>query len=92
MDYTLVYTQRALNDLAEIIGHVAEEDGEAAAHFGISLLEHVDLLARFRMGGALRKRARVRKLIHSPILIYYQVDENEHEVADDSASGEVVQR
>ena len=53
MDYRLLFTQRALNDLAEIIGHIAEDDGEAAIRFGSALLDHVDLLSRFpRMGGA----------------------------------------
>ena len=76
MDYRLLYTQRALNDLAEIIGHIAEDDAEGASRFGSSLLDHVDLLTRFsRMGGVIRKRSQVRKLLHSPILIYYQVQE-----------------
>ena len=76
MDYRLLYTQRALNDLAEIIGHIAEDDAEGASRLGSSLLDHVDLLTRFpRMGGVIRKRSRVRKLLHSPILIYYQVQE-----------------
>ena len=76
MDYRLLYTQRALNDLAEIIGHIAEDDAEAASRFGSSLLDHVDLLARFpRMGSIIRKRPQVRKLLHSPFLIYYRVDE-----------------
>jgi plasmid stabilization system protein ParE len=77
VDYRLLYTQRALNDLAEIIGHVAEEDAEAALRFGSSLLDHVDLLTRFpRMGAFIRKRSGVRKLLHSPILVYYQVHED----------------
>ena len=51
MDYRLLFTQRALNDLAEIIGHIAEEDDEAASRFGNALRYHVDLLTRFpRMG------------------------------------------
>ena len=76
MDYRLLYTQRALNDLAEIIGHIAEDDAEAASRFGNSLLDHVGLLARFpRMGSVVGKRPRVRKLLHSPILAYYQVHE-----------------
>lgn len=79
MDYRLLFTQRALNDLAEIIGHIAEDDGEAAMRFGNALLDHVDLLGRFpRMGGAIRKRSRVRKLQHSPILVYYRVREDKH--------------
>ena len=77
MDYRLLFTQRALDDLAEIIGHIAEDDAEAASRFGNGLLDHVDLLAQFpRMGGAIRKRSRVRKLQHSPILVYYQVRED----------------
>ena len=42
MDYRLLFTQRALNDLAEIIGHIAEEDDDAASRFGNALLDHVD--------------------------------------------------
>jgi len=77
VDYRLLFTQRALNDLAEIIGHIAEEDDDAASRFGNALLDHVDLLTRFpRMGSTVRKRSRVRKLLHSPILVYYQIRED----------------
>jgi plasmid stabilization system protein ParE len=47
VDYRLLYTQKALTDLAEIIGHIAEDDAVAASHFGSSLIEHVELLTRF---------------------------------------------
>ena len=81
MDYRLLFTQRALNDLAEIIGHIAEEDDDAASRFGNALLDHVDLLTRFpRMGSTIRKRSRVRKLLHSPILVYYQIREDKRVV------------
>jgi plasmid stabilization system protein ParE len=77
VDYRLLFTQRALNDLAEIIGHIADDDDEAASRFGTALLDHVDLLTRFpRMGSTIRKRSRVRKLLHTPILVYYQVRED----------------
>ncbi len=79
MDSRLLFTQRALNDLAEIVGHIAEDDAVAAERFGNSLLDHVDLLTRFpRIGVTIRKRSRVRKLSHSPILVYYQVHEDKH--------------
>ena len=81
MDYRLLFTQRALSDLAEIVGHIAEDDAEVASRFGEALLDHVDLLTRFpRMGNATRKGSRVRKLVHSPILVYYQVHEEKHVV------------
>jgi plasmid stabilization system protein ParE len=79
VDFRLLFTQRALNDLADVIGHIAEDDPEAAERFGNSLLDHVELLTRFpRMGSLIRKRARVRKLSHSPILVYYQLREDKH--------------
>ena len=79
MDYTLRYTKKALNDLDEIIGRIAEDDAEAASLFGGSLLDHIELLARFpRMGASIRKRRNVRKLVHSPILIYYRINEHRH--------------
>ena len=74
MDFRLLFTQKALKDLAEIIGYIAQDDPQAAERFGNSLLDHVQLLTRFpRMGAAIRKRARVRKLSHSPILVYYRI-------------------
>jgi plasmid stabilization system protein ParE len=78
VDYQLFYTQKALSDLAEIIGYIAEDDTEAASRFGNSLLDHVELLARYpRIGGIIRKRSQVRKLVHSPVLVYYQIHEDE---------------
>jgi plasmid stabilization system protein ParE len=77
VDYSLFYTQRSLDDLAEILGHIAEDDCEAASRFGNSLLDHVELLTRFpRMGAIIRKRSRVRKLLHSPVLVYYEMRED----------------
>lgn len=74
MDYRLLFAQRALADLSEIVGHIAED--EVASRFGEALLDHVGLLVRFpHMGNAIRKRSRVRKLVHTPILVYYQIDE-----------------
>jgi len=71
VDYHLLYTQRALIDVGEIIAHIAEGDAEAASRFSCSLLDHIDLLARFpRMGSSIRRRARVRKLVHSAIMVY----------------------
>jgi plasmid stabilization system protein ParE len=78
VDYRLLFTQRALSDLSGIIGYIAEDDAESASRFGNTLLDHVDLLGRFpRMGGIIRRRSQIRKLVHSPILVYYQVHEDE---------------
>jgi len=63
------------------VGRIAQDDGEAASRLGEALLDHVDMLGRFpRMGNTIRKRPRVRKLVHSPILVYYQVHEKKRVV------------
>lgn len=81
MDFHVLFTQRALNDLAEIVGHIAEDDADAASRFGNTLLDHVELLSRFPpMGSAIRKRVRVRKLSHTPVLVYYQTREDKRVV------------
>lgn len=79
MDFRLLFTQRALKDLAEIIGYFAEDDAEAAGRFGNSLLDHIELLKNFpHAGSRVRERPRVRKLAHSPIVVYYQLREDKH--------------
>jgi len=77
VDFKLTYTQRALRNLAEIIEHIAIDDALAASRFGTSLLDHLELLTRFpRMGAEISERRGVRKLIHSPILVYYRFHES----------------
>jgi plasmid stabilization system protein ParE len=51
VDCRLHFTQKALNELAEIIDKIAEDDAEAASRFGNALLDHVDLLTRFPADG-----------------------------------------
>jgi plasmid stabilization system protein ParE len=41
VDYSLLYSQEALNDLAEIVGHIAADDLEAASRLGRSPLDDV---------------------------------------------------
>jgi plasmid stabilization system protein ParE len=76
VEYRILFTKKALSDLEAIIGHIAEDDPEAGMRFGEAVLDHVELLSCFPYMGALtRRRPRVRKLIHSPITVYYQVRE-----------------
>jgi plasmid stabilization system protein ParE len=78
VDYRLLLTQRAIGDLAGIVGHIARDDGDAASRFGEALLDHVDLLRQFpHIGNVVGKRSRVRKLVHSPILAYYRIHEEQ---------------
>lgn len=80
-DYSLLYTQRALGDLAEIIGYIAEDDPTAASHFGQSLLDHIEVLRSFpRMGETVRSRPQFRRILHTPIYVYYRISENPRRV------------
>jgi plasmid stabilization system protein ParE len=77
LDYRLDFTKKALNDLAAIVDYIAEDDEAASSRFGKTLLDHVNLLERFpRMGTPVPRRPGVRKLVHSPILVYYRVSEH----------------
>lgn len=81
MDYRILFTQKALTDLAGLIRRIAEDDPDAASRFGNALLNHVDLLSRFpRMGTAITQRSRVRKLVHSPVVVYYRLLEEQRAV------------
>jgi plasmid stabilization system protein ParE len=81
VDYRILFTQKALNDLAGLVSHIAEDDADAASRFGNALLNHVDLLNRFpRMGTAIRARSRVRKLVHGPVVVYYRIRDEQHAV------------
>ena len=81
MDYRVLYTQKALNDLAEIVGYIAEDNADAAARFSNALVDHVALLSRFpHIGSMVRRRPNVQKLLHSPFLVYYSIREAKREV------------
>jgi plasmid stabilization system protein ParE len=75
VDFRVVYTQKALNDLANIVTYIANHDATSAVRFSGPLLDHIELLAQFpRMGSLVKKRVGVRKLLHSPILVYYRIN------------------
>ena len=47
-----------------------------AERFGSAILNHVELLGRFPyIGSPISGRPHVRQLVHTPILIYYRIDE-----------------
>lgn len=81
MDFRLVYTQRALNDLADMIGRIAGDDPEAATRFGNALLDHTELRTRFpRLGEIVNRQPGVRRLLHSPVLVYYGINDRKQQI------------
>ena len=76
MDFKILYTEPALADLEAVMHWSWEKHPGASERFGGSLLSHVDLLKNFPYLGAPVKGFRgVRRLLHSPVQVYYRVDE-----------------
>ena len=81
MAFKVILTEKSLNDLEDILDYISADNPEAAARFGEALLRHTEMLAIFpRMGALVNQRARVRKILHTPIRIYYRVDEKRESV------------
>jgi toxin ParE1/3/4 len=82
VDYRVVFTKKALRELAEITDYISADSPDAAARFGNALLDHVGLLERFpRMGSLIGARPPVRMLVHGPILVCYKIWESKHRVS-----------
>lgn len=75
MDFKVILQPLALDDLEAIVRHVAKEDLQAANRLGLSLLDRAKALAQFpERGGNVRRRPGVKKLVRTPYLIFYRVD------------------
>jgi plasmid stabilization system protein ParE len=76
VDFKVLYTEGALADLADIFARSWEEHPGTTERFASSLLNHVDLLKTFpRMGGPVSGYPGVRRLTHSPLQVFYRLDE-----------------
>ena len=81
MDYRLIYTKPAERDLEEIVRYIARDRPQAASAFGLALVELAESLIAFPLlGSALRHRPGVRKLVHSPCVVLYRVDDARQQI------------
>jgi toxin ParE1/3/4 len=77
--YKILFTEDALGDLENILEYIRADHEGAAETFGMALLKHVELLQNFpRIGTPVAQRPNVRKLLHSPVRIYYRLDERKN--------------
>jgi plasmid stabilization system protein ParE len=75
--YKIFFTEDSLTDLENILDYIGSDNEAAAESFGVALLDHIKILQDFpRIGTPIRKRAHVRKLLHSPVRIYYRLHED----------------
>ena len=81
MEYQVLYTDAALEDLDEIVAYSWVNFPATAERFGVALLNHIELLKSFpEIGSPVPDRAGVRQLVHTPIVIYYFVNRQEKRV------------
>lgn len=77
MGYKILFTEDALVDLEIILDYIRAANPEAANRFGAALLNHVELLHSFpRIGVLVPRRPGIRKLVHTPIRVYYRIRED----------------
>ena len=78
MDYQIIWSPEALNQLADLVGFISRDDPVAAEKLGNAIIEKVLLLAQFpEMGKKFRKlnRADVREVPAPPYRVIYQIHE-----------------
>ncbi len=77
MAYKILFTEDALDDLEDILDYIRADNEAAAESFGMALVKHVELLQSFpRIGTPISRRPNVRKILHSPVRIYYRLLEH----------------
>jgi toxin ParE1/3/4 len=76
VDFKVIITQAALNDLEEIVDYISRDDPRAAQRVATDLLNRAESLSEMpRRGKTMRARPGVRRLVRSPYLIVYRIDE-----------------
>jgi plasmid stabilization system protein ParE len=73
----VIVSPRAWDDFFQIFEYIAQDSPGAAARFCDGILDHIDTLATFpHLGAPAAKRPGLRSVLHTPIRIYYRVDED----------------
>jgi toxin ParE1/3/4 len=79
--FKVIFSEQSLNDLEDILDYISVDSPEAAARFGNDLLNHIELLAAFpRMGTPLPHALGIRNILHTPVRIYYHVNEDQQAI------------
>ena len=76
MAFKIFYHEDALADLEEIFEWSRDRHPETTEKFAGDLFNHIDLLSDFPwIGEQVKGRSSTRRLFHSPLYVYYRVDE-----------------
>jgi toxin ParE1/3/4 len=83
MDYEVVWSEPAAEQLEEIVRYIANDSVSAAEKIRIEILDHVELLARLPFSGPVYeadRKGRTREILCRKYRIFYRVDEAAHRV------------
>ena len=78
MDFQIVWTKPAIDDLEAVVRYLAARDTGAAEKVRLAILEHVAALARLPFIGLPYERdrtGRAREIVCGSYRIFYRVDE-----------------
>jgi toxin ParE1/3/4 len=84
MDYKIVWSDRSLSNLKEIVQFIAEDNAFAAEKMGNTIIKRASLLAQFPQLGAVfsgLRREDVREIAAPPYRIIYQVLQSENVIS-----------
>jgi plasmid stabilization system protein ParE len=77
MAFKILYHENALADLEEIFEWSREKHPETTEQFASDLFEHIELLQALPyVGTPIKEHRQIRRLLHSPLYVYYRLDEN----------------
>lgn len=77
MDYKVVLSPRAIDDLRDIVLYVAPDRPEAAKRLGLALIDRTKVLGAFPLSGRVVPEfgdPSIRELVLKPYRIVYRVD------------------
>ena len=80
MDYQIVWTESAQEDLKQLVSFIAADDPVAAERFGLGLIDHVGQASQQPWSGRKVPEANIealRELIYSPYRIIYEIIDEE---------------
>jgi plasmid stabilization system protein ParE len=77
MAFKVLYHQDALADLEAIFGWSREKHPDTTEQFADDLFDHIELLRALPyVGTPVKGHPQLRRLLHSPLYVYYRLDEN----------------
>ncbi len=83
MDFKVIWSTQAIEDLRELCSYLARHDPQAALRMGNGVLDHAQILAQFPFIGPAYPRGTggpLREIVFRSYRIFYDVSEGSHRV------------